>query len=91
MKNTTKLNRIWTATIFIVAVALLLTTFAVVFAPVSNTASADTVRVPYDENLDWEQIYEDFVGESDKDWYLGEDYLNYYNAFESVQDMLAGK
>ncbi len=41
MTNTTKLNRIWTATIFIVAVALLLTTFAVVFAPVSNPASAE--------------------------------------------------
>ena len=84
----TKTNNITlTATLFTVAVLLLC---AMLFAPVQSTASAE-VDIPYDESLDWEQIYNDYIGETDKEWYLGEDYLDFYNAFDTVQKMLADK
>ena len=84
----TKTNNITlTATFFTVAVLLLC---AMLIAPVQSTASAE-VDIPYDESLDWEQIYNDYIGETDKEWYLGEDYLDFYNAFDTVQKMLADK
>jgi hypothetical protein len=50
MKNTGRIRNITLAT-FLVVVSFLLC--AMLFAPVSNTASAKVVESPYDESLDW--------------------------------------
>ncbi|MBO7221499.1 MAG: hypothetical protein J6V37_00465, partial [Clostridia bacterium] len=38
--------------------------------------------------VDWQELYDDYIGEGDGDWYLGEDYLDLYGAMEAVHDMV---
>ena len=88
MNKTNKFNNFLTATIFSVAVFLI---FAIVFVPFdTNMASADTTdAIFFDSANGWMADYETYIADTNKDWYLDEQYLDIMGAIEEVEKMLA--
>ena len=88
MNKPNKFNNFLTATIFSVAVFLI---FAIVFVPFdTNMASANTTdAIFFDSANGWMADYETYIADTNKDWYLDEQYLDIMGAIEEVEKMLA--
>ena len=80
MSTRQKFYNMRTAIVFSVAVFLLL---AILVCP-DGIALADTSNT----EVDWRALYEDYIGDSNKDWYFDKEYLDLYGAMEAVHDMV---
>ena len=93
VKKINKFNKIFTATIFMVAVALIC---AIIVTP-ATTASAEESTEAWKEfykeenipTVDWEEAYNAYVQDSaHTDWYFDEEYTDLFGAVEEMKKIL---